>query len=549
MAGNGEQCKVPETYTDILDFEELGAKPPENPNDPYFNIEKLREWERKKADNLTRYRFFSAIRFILLRDFGFPDKAEYIPIDAEEPISDPLRQLSDPERAQVLTIAGLLMADGYSDPLVGKTELQVRASPSGGDVVWSKGKPGGLPVPENFPDEVIIASLFVKRTLAAVQEFKLNASLFLEVYKLLRRDSTRAAEARFQTRQLAEIGRQLINERIHPDDPQFEPRYRRALSIALSGSTEGRKSAIDIDLPDLEEVAEADIIKDNVTALAAVYYSAMLEDLKFFQVMDKVVEQFIQGMLPVSRGRGGDALYEYMREAPRRISELERRGLYARAFGLAQGSVEEPLPNREYNDLWIRFLSAVSLNSRESLSTERRVTSSEQVFKSARDLAVNLSLHGYGLAHFAAVELQSVIRFILDALSSDDVRSAYGVRDIWQLIERVSNMYLGGAVNSVRQRTMATAGARIIEWLAGKAGHLSGPNRMLRVDPEIVSYAERWLAVTGTADQIVEKFSEPVALPSQRTIPDFSVGGIVPVPDAIRDALANVPGLPNMPQA
>lgn len=213
---------------------------------------------------------------------------------------------------------------------------------------------------------------------------------------------------------------------------------------------------------------------------------------------------------------------------------------------MAQGSVDEAMPNREFNDLWFRFLSAVSLYGRELKSTERRMVSKEQVFKSARDLAVNLSLHGYGMAHFAAVELQSLIKSIKDTLSFPDVLAAYGVRDVWQLVERVSNMYLGGAVNGVRQRTMAQSGAKVVQWLADSSPVLIGPIRDLLIDDTLISHVERWLSVTGTPDQAVEKYSEPVSLQSQRTIPDFALPSGA-ASDALRDAMSRV-NLPITPQ-
>ncbi|TMQ13223.1 MAG: hypothetical protein E6J91_19125 [Deltaproteobacteria bacterium] len=270
----------------------------------------------------------------------------------------------------------------------------------------------------------------------------------------------------------------------------------------------------------------------------------MLEELRFFQVMDKVVEQFMTGALPVKRGSAGDPLYAFHRDAQNRISEYERRGLYARSFGVAQGSVDESYPNREFNDVWIRFLSAVSAHGRESNSTVPLTVSDEQVFKSGRDLAVNLSLHGFGLAHFAAVELQTLIKTIKDTLSATDILAAYGTRDVWQLVERVSNMYLGGAVNGVRQRTMATSGANIIQWLADKSSNLVGSYQVLSTDRVLVSHVERWLAVTGTTDSTVERYSEPVAVQQQRTIPDFALPSGA-ASDAVRDAMAkvNIPGI------
>jgi hypothetical protein len=405
-----------------------------------------------------------------------------------------------------------------------------------------------------------IAAPFKTALTRALTEYNTYPSLFNKVYESVKDKSNtgtvpdpadttkKLSRYKFKSRQIGEVGRNLIGQHTDPNDPQFEVRFERALATSLSGATEGPSSSIDIDLPDLESGTEADIIADNVKALSAIYFSAMLEELKFFAVMDKIVEQFMNGALPIKRSSAGDPLYRYHRDAQSRINEFERRGLYARSFGVAQGSVDEPMPNREFNDLWIRFLSAVSLFNREQESTERKAVSREQLFKTARDLAVNMSLHGFGLAHFAAVELQNLIKTIKDTLSNPDVLSAYGVRDVWQLVERVSNMYLGGAVNGVRQRTMASAGAFVIQWLAQSSPNLIGSYRHLLVEQQLISNVERWLAVTGTPDAAVERYSEPVSLSNQRTIPDFAVpsGGVAG--DAIRDALSRV-NLPTTPQA
>jgi hypothetical protein len=526
--------------------------PLDQPNgDPRPYKERLREWNEKKLANVRKRRFYMAIRHLLKRDFGLDDLGKLADPPKEEfkdptevvPQHDILKNYDDIGdgdhlRAQFLAIAGMLHADSLSDPSLGKSDAQL--SEGAGDVIGHD--------PSSFDDEkkVAIAAAFVRRFVSIVQEYKTRYQIFDKVYYLLRKESTNGSKATFGARQVGEIGRQLINEGVKENDPQFKQRFLRALAATLSGATTGRASAIDIDLPDLEEGTEADIVKDNVLALSAVYFAAMLEELKFFSVMDKVVEQFMVGALPISRGTGGDALYRFFKEAKDRITEHERRGLYGRCFGLAQGSVEESMPNREFNDLWIRFLSAVSASGREITSTERKQVSDEQVFKSARDLAVNLSLHGYGLAHFAAVELQTLVKSIKTELSGQDILQAYGVKDIWQLVERVSNMYLGGAVNSVRQRTMAQSGAKIMNWLASKAPNLTGSSNQLYIDQEIISHAERWLAVTGTPDATVERYSEPVAVQSQRTIPDF---GSMPNGEVLRDALSKLNNLPAIPQA
>ena len=123
--------------------------------------------------------------------------------------------------------------------------------------------------------------------------------------------------------QLAQVARILYDEGISAGDPLFTTRFRTALGIVLGGGVAGRTDLTNISLPDIEQDTGVDIVPDNLRALSALYFTAMLEDLKFFAVADKVAEQFMQGMLPISRGAGGDSIYHYVRSSPERFSEAE----------------------------------------------------------------------------------------------------------------------------------------------------------------------------------------------------------------------------------
>lgn len=518
-----------------------------------FVLQKQRTHDLAKSGNTAKQQFALALLWFLKEEFKFDAIKPKSLLDAAKEEKEGWKivdadAIPEVDRARLIAIAGLLIADGQHDPLCGKNKVLLTKAT--GDILFEPDHDdyGAKDAKGARPYWTYIAAPFKTALSRALSEFRTHQDLFVKVYKLVRdKSKVGATDFKYQARQVSAVARGMVGT--DPDDPQFEARFERALSQALSGAIEGRSSVIDIDLPDLDAGTEADIIADNVNALSAIYFSAMLEELKFFSVMDKVVEQFMNGALPIKRSSAGDPLYKYHRDAQTRINEFERRGLYARSFGVAQGSVDEPMPNAEFNDVWIRFLSAVSMYGREIKSTDRRLVSPEQVFKTARDLGVNLSLHGFGLAHFAAIELQTLVRLVKDTLSNPDVLAAYGVRDVWQLVERVSNMYLGGAVNGVRQRTMASSGASIIQWVAQSAPSLVGSFRNLLVDDALISHTERWLAVTGTPDAAVEKYSEPVALQSQRTIPDFAIpSGAGAAGDAIRDALSRV-NLPTTPQA
>jgi len=219
--------------------------------------------------------------------------------------------------------------------------------------------------------------------------------------------------------------------------------------------------------------------------------------------------------------------------------------------------------------MWLRFISAVSSFARQQ-TVERLLrnatpmaVSQEQVRKAGRDLGANLSRNGYGIAHFAATDLQQSISEFKTHLSDSELRSAFGARDMWQVIDSVNVNYLGGARNSHRYRTQSRAGAIIIRWIAERAqllGNVSGPvlsvdqlvNPQVRAayasnnpmkDPsdwDLVNACEQWLAVGGVQDPTVEQYSQPIESPTMTSRP-------IDMPQVARDVLEQAGvSLPNL---
>jgi hypothetical protein len=283
--------------------------------------------------------------------------------------------------------------------------------------------------------------------------------------------------------------------------------------------------------------------------------------MRLFQVVERIVELFRQGLLPLGKGFVGDYLFSYYKKAAERITEGERRDLYMRVFG-APGGNPASEPNRDFNELWLRFISAVSSFARQ-LTVERMLrnaipvsVSQEQVRKSGRDLGANLSRNGYGIAYFAATELQQTILEFRDVLQNAELRNAFGARDMWQVVDQVNVNYLGGARNTHRYRTQSRAGAVVIRWIANNVQRLAnvgGPviqieqivNPQLRaaggssnptVDPsdwDLVNACEQWLAVGGVQDQSIEQYSQPIEAPIMTSKP-------IEMPQIARDMLSGL---------
>ena len=249
----------------------------------------------------------------------------------------------------------------------------------------------------------------------------------------------------------------------------------------------------------------------SIRATQAIHAAAMLEELKLFQVADRLAELFGSGALPIGRGRAGSRLYQFARTSSRRLSSGERRSLYARTLGVGGGD-EGGRSNREFGDLWARFVSSVAALTRPDAATDLARRTAD-VQGAGRDLAANLSAHGNGVAYYAARELAAQIKLITAVLSAPEVRSAFGARDMWQVVDQVSARDLGGASNIARYRAMATAGSTIIAWLARRACDVERsttlvlkiasaaprprPGAARPTDGEVVAACETWLSAAA----------------------------------------------------
>jgi hypothetical protein len=118
---------------------------------------------------------------------------------------------------------------------------------------------------------------------------------------------------------------------------------------------------------------------------------------------------------------------------------------------------------------------------------------------------------------FAARELALQVQQMVDLLEDRELRSAFGARDMWQVIEQVNQNHLGGARNVARYRAQAEAGRQVLQWLATHADVLGaaapvesgGPSD----DSDVVEAVEQWLAASGLGDPSLEQVAQPVEAP------------------------------------
>jgi hypothetical protein len=182
------------------------------------------------------------------------------------------------------------------------------------------------------------------------------------------------------------------------------------------------------------------------------------------------------------------------------------------------------VPNAEFPELWLRFISTVGSYVRQCrvdnvLRSDASV-SEQQAGEAGRDLAMNLSANGSGVAHFVATVLLKQIKAAIALLEQPEISSTYGARDWYQVVDQVATLELGGAKSSTRYLAKATAGATVMAWLAKNAARLgnasftgiltldeicqpASPAGGQNADPtgrDLADACEQWLAVSGPDD-------------------------------------------------
>lgn len=247
-----------------------------------------------------------------------------------------------------------------------------------------------------------------------------------------------------------------------------------------------------------------EIVSDNLRATQIIWFAWQLDEMRLFAVADRVVEQFMQGLLPVGSGATRLRLSAYAFSADR-LAEAERRSLYARVLGVPGGTADVPQPGRDFPSLWLRFLAAAArfqATAGSAPADAARRAALATAWQAAQDLARHASLRADGLWGIA-LRVAADVNAVRDILRAPEVAKAYGARDMWQLIDAVSRRDLGGPAQVARHRALAESGSAILAWLAAHTARLNKvPARPLArsvMAAALVDAVGQWIA-TGRSD-------------------------------------------------
>ncbi len=273
-------------------------------------------------------------------------------------------------------------------------------------------------------------------------------------------------------------------------EQQFEDRFGELLKDAADGTGSqdgfldlvgfGGKGAVpfeNISYPYIQPDFDDSIVPSQLHAAAELYYIYQHERMKVFQVVQVLQRLFREGRMRIQRGPGARALYLLDKWKPLRYSQRDRMIAYRRAFNY--GRAQAPtgaITNVNFHRQFVGFMVAVSQYFRDLLIGEvirggplieqRPFGSIGTVQRLGLDLRYALDRSTYGNILALTVETGHYLNEVLKLLDTPDIKKSFDANTKWDVIEMVSNRYLGGIGEPSQRAKMAESGRRILQFIA-----------------------------------------------------------------------------------
>ncbi|MBN8465041.1 hypothetical protein JYJ95_00845 [Corallococcus exiguus] len=270
---------------------------------------------------------------------------------------------------------------------------------------------------------------------------------------------------------------------------QLALREEELLTSASDGSTaslfsdlmglgkDGAPSFDSISRPLLVQDFDESVIETQLHATAELYYIYQHERMKVFQVAGVLLRLFHDGRMRIQRGPGARALYLMEKHQPLRYKPRDRQLAYRRAFNY--GSLAAPagaVMFRNFHREFLAFVSAIAQYFRDLLIgevirgsqqlNERPFASQATIQRLGTDIRWQIDRATYGNILALTVEVGEYLKTILDAMETPDIKKAFDANTKWDVIEVVSQRYLGGAGEISQRSKMADAGRLLLNFVA-----------------------------------------------------------------------------------
>jgi hypothetical protein len=273
-------------------------------------------------------------------------------------------------------------------------------------------------------------------------------------------------------------------------EQQFEDRFNELIKSGANGTGSpdgfldligfGAKGPVafeDVNYPYVQPDFDDSVVPSQLHAAAELYYIYQMERMKLFQVVNVLLHLFRLGKMRIQRGPGARGLYLLEKWKPLRYKQRDRAIAYRRAFNY--GTVQAPagaIVNRNFHRQLVGFMVAVGQYFRDLLIGEvirggqlieqRPFGSIGTVQRIGLDLRYALDRSTYGNVFALTVETGHYLKQVLTLLDSPDIKKAFDANTKWDVVEIVSQRYLGGIAEPSQRAKMAESGRRILQFVA-----------------------------------------------------------------------------------
>lgn len=304
-------------------------------------------------------------------------------------------------------------------------------------------------------------------------------------------------------------------------EQQFEDRFSDLLKGAANanGATSedgfldligfGGKGPVefaDMNYPYIQPDFDDSVVPSQLHAAAELYYIYQHDRMKVFQVVDVLLRLFHLGKMRIQRGPGARGLYLLEKWKPLRYNSRQRMMAYRRAFNY--GTATAPtgaVINRNFHTQLIGFMVALSQYFRDLLIGEvirggqvieqRPFGSVATVQRIGLDLRYALDRSTYGSIFALTMETGHYLKQVMQLLDAPDIKKSFDANTKWDVVEIVSQRYLGGIAEPSQRAKMAESGRRILQFVADN-------DFKTAIDPILFqstvrpmgSHAEAWVA-------------------------------------------------------
>lgn len=260
-----------------------------------------------------------------------------------------------------------------------------------------------------------------------------------------------------------------------------------------------------VSVPRLEDDFDESVIPTQLHAAAELYFIYQYERMKVFQVVGVLLRLFHEGRMRIQRGPGARALYLVERHHPLRYKARDRMLAYRRAFNYGpQTGSQNAVVYRGFHRQFMAFMASIAQYFRDLLIGEvirgghlinqRPFGSQATIQRLGSDLRWQLDRATYGNIVSLTLETSQYLKTVLEMLETPDIMKAFDANNKWDVIEAVSQRYLGGAADLAQRSKMADSGRRLLSWVADEPFQERDFNLFQAQVQPLGPIAEEWIA-------------------------------------------------------